>query len=106
MKKNGIVVTGLGAVTAVGTTLDETWEALLAGRCGIGRLTVFSPEGYRTATAGQIREIPPLPAGFEAKRLSRADRVGIVAAAQAIADSGIEIRPAAPIPYLMPNHVN
>lgn len=54
-------------------------------------MTVFSPEGYRTATAGQIREIPPLPAGFEAKRLSRADRVGIVAAAQAIADSGIEI---------------
>lgn len=89
-------MTGLGLVTALGATLDETWESLLAGRCGIGRLTVFSPEGYRTATAAEIRQLPPLPDGTITKRISRADHVALVATAQAFADSGFVVDRDAP----------
>jgi len=85
------VVTGLGAITALGSNLAETWEGLIAGRCGIGPLTAFSPEGYRTGTAGEIKSLPPLSTGMPRKRISRADHVGLVALAQAFEDSGLTV---------------
>ncbi len=91
LESTSIVVTGLGAVTALGSNLDQTWEALVAGKCGIGPLRSFSPEGYRTATAGEIRSLPALPPGVSLRRLSKADHVGLVASAQALSDAGLEI---------------
>jgi 3-oxoacyl-[acyl-carrier-protein] synthase II len=65
---------------------------MLAGECGIRRLTLFDPSEYRTATAAQIDEIPDdfiEPA--RRRRMSRADRIGIVAAREAIAASGLDL---------------
>src|SRR5579862_6231507 len=87
-----VVVTGLGAVTSVGSGLESTWNALVAGECGIGPLTLVDPAAYRTRTAAEIREIrddfidPSLK-----RRMSRADRLGIIAAREAIGNSGLDL---------------
>ena len=84
-------MTGLGAVTSLGPDLESTWEGLVAGRCGIGPLTLFDPARYRTQTAAEIRDIRD---GFidpsVRRRMSRADRIGIIASREAIRNSGLE----------------
>jgi 3-oxoacyl-[acyl-carrier-protein] synthase II len=85
------VVTGLGAVTSLGNTLKETWDGLANGRCGIRRITLFDPTPYRTQLAA---EVPVLPDGFDPalrRRLSRSDVIGLTAAAEALADSGLDL---------------
>ena len=87
------MVTGLGAVTSIGTTVSEFWENLLAGVCGIRPLSLFDATPYRTRTAAEVSEIPD---GFlspsEKRRMSRADLMGIAAAREAIAQSGLDLR--------------
>jgi len=91
MSDRRVVVTGLGAVTAVGGDVAETWSSLVAGRCGIRALTLFDPALYRTQTAAQIDHIPD---SFidprRRRRMSRADRIGIVAAREALGQAGID----------------
>jgi 3-oxoacyl-[acyl-carrier-protein] synthase II len=87
-----VVITGLGAVTSIGASLAEFWENLLAGTCGIGPFSLFDASTYRTQTAAQVREIPD---GFltpaERRRMSRADRMGVAAAREAIAGAGLDL---------------
>src|SRR5689334_9396723 len=87
-----VVITGLGAVTSIGVTLEEFWKNLLAGACGIGPFTLFDATTYRTQTAAQVREIPD---GFltpaERRRMSRADRMGVAAAREALEAAGIDL---------------
>ena len=81
----------MGAVTALGSTLGETWKGLLAGRCGIRPLSLFDASAYRTQTAAEIDEIPDAfltPA--ERRRMSRADRMGVAAAREALEGAGID----------------
>jgi 3-oxoacyl-[acyl-carrier-protein] synthase II len=86
-----VVVTGVGLTTALGTTREETWSGLLAGRCGIGPAKVFDVEGYRSQIAAEVdvdaidRALTPL----ERRRLSRGDRIGVHAAREAMADAGL-----------------
>lgn len=91
-KSRRVVVTGLGAVTSIGTNVADFWKALLEGTCGIRPFSLFDPSGYRTQTAAQVLEIPD---GFlsvsERKRTSRADRMGLAAAREAIAQSGLDL---------------
>jgi 3-oxoacyl-[acyl-carrier-protein] synthase II len=87
-----VVITGLGAVTSIGTSLAEFWKNLLAGTCGIGPFSLFDSTSYRTQTAAQVAEIPDAfltPA--ERRRMSRADRMGVAAAREAIAGSGLDL---------------
>jgi 3-oxoacyl-[acyl-carrier-protein] synthase II len=90
--KRRVVVTGLGAVTSIGTTVSEFWENLLAGVCGIRPLSLFDTSAYRTRTAAEVTEIPD---GFlsaaEKRRMSRADRMGLAAAQEALAQSGLDL---------------
>ena len=91
MGERRVVVTGLGAVTAVGDDVADTWRSLLAGRCGIRTLTLFDPTLYRTQTAAQIESIPDAFIDpTRRRRMSRADRIGIVAAREALAQAGID----------------
>jgi 3-oxoacyl-[acyl-carrier-protein] synthase II len=86
-----IAITGIGLVTALGVTREETWNGLVAGRCGIGPLTAFDSEGYRSRVAGEVT----MPAIFaqltplERRRWSRSDQFGVVAAREAVADAGL-----------------
>jgi 3-oxoacyl-[acyl-carrier-protein] synthase II len=87
-----VVITGLGAVTSIGGTLADFWKSLLSGACGIRPFSLFDPASYRTQTAAQVDEIPD---GFltpaERRRMSRADRMGVAAAREAIAASGLDL---------------
>ncbi len=90
MPERRVVVTGLGAVTSLGTDLASTWAGLVEGRCGIGPITLFDASAFRTNLAAEIRE---LPGGIEPalrRRLSRTDVIGLAAAAEALADSGLD----------------
>jgi 3-oxoacyl-[acyl-carrier-protein] synthase II len=86
-----VVITGIGLVTSIGATRDASWQAMLEGRCGIGPVTVFDPEGFRSTIAAQVNleglahRLTPL----ERRRWSRADQIGVIAADEAIADSGV-----------------
>lgn len=89
-----IVVTGLGAVTAIGHHREAFWRALVAGESGIRPLGLFDPSSYRTQTAAWIDETQ-LDISFlsreERQRSSRADRFGLLAAREAVADSGLDL---------------
>ncbi|HEU5361291.1 MAG TPA: beta-ketoacyl synthase N-terminal-like domain-containing protein, partial [Candidatus Deferrimicrobiaceae bacterium] len=50
-----VVVTGLGAVTPLGVGMGPTWEAILAGRSGVGRITKFDPSDFPTTIAAEIK---------------------------------------------------
>src|ERR1017187_9123563 len=91
MDERRIVVTGLGAVTSLGNDLASTWEGLVAGRCGIGPITLFDASAFRTKLAAEIKE---LPSGFDPvlrRRLSRTDVIGLTAAAEALADADLDL---------------
>jgi len=86
------VVTGIGAVTSIGTDAAEFWSNLLAGKCGIRPVSLFDAVPYRTQTAAEVGEIPD---GFltaaQMRRMSRADRMGLAAAREAVAQSGLDL---------------
>ena len=87
-----VVVTGLGAVTSLGATLAQTWERLLAGACGIRPVSLFDATPYRTQTAAEVSEIPDgFVTAVEKRRMSRADRMGLAAAREAIAQAGLDL---------------
>lgn len=89
-----IAVTGLGAVTAIGSSRETFWQGLVEGRSGIRRLELFDPTEYRTQTAAWIDE-RQLDTSFlsprERRTTSRADRFALLAAREAFADSGLEL---------------
>lgn len=86
-----VVVTGLGAVTSLGLDLKSTWQGLTEGRNGIGPITLFDPTGFRTGLAAEIRELPKGLPDSLTRRLSRTDIIGLSAAAEALADSGLDL---------------
>src|SRR5437762_1679753 len=86
-----VVVTGLGAVTSIGSSVSEFWKNLLAGVCGIRPLSLFDASTYRTQTAAEAPEIPDgLLSPAEKRRMSRADLMGLAAAAEALSQAGLE----------------
>ena len=86
-----IAVTGIGLVTALGATREDSWRRMLAGDCGIRATTVFDTEGYRSRVAGEVdmAAVDADATPLERRRRSRSDRLGMRAAAEALADSGL-----------------
>jgi 3-oxoacyl-[acyl-carrier-protein] synthase II len=78
------VITGCGVVSAVGGSARETWEGLLAGRVGIGPVTLFDTAGERTHLAAEIRSLPATSPG---RRGSRGDVLGVAAALAAVEEA-------------------
>ena len=82
----------MGAVSAIGGTLETFWKSLLDGVCGIRPVSLFDTASYRTRTAAEVTDIPDAfltPA--ERRRMSRADRMGVAAAREAIVASGLDM---------------
>jgi 3-oxoacyl-[acyl-carrier-protein] synthase II len=86
-----IAITGIGLVTSLGTTREQTWERLIAGECGVRPLTVFDSTGYRSRVAAEVAtgEIAARLTPLERRRWSRSDQFGMVAAREALADAGL-----------------
>jgi len=87
-----VVVTGLGAVSPLGLTVDELWDGLTAGRSGIGPITQFDPEDMPTRIAGEVKGFDPTKwINFkEARRMGRATQMAVVAACEALTDAGFD----------------
>lgn len=92
MSDRTVVVTGLGAVSSLGNDLASTWAGLVAGRSGIGPITLFDASGFRTKLAAEVRVLPdPGVSPRIRRRLSRTDVMGLAAAREALADSGLDL---------------
>ena len=87
-----VVVTGLGLVTPVGLTVDETWNNLLAGKSGAATITKYDPTGWAVRFACEVKGFDPLPYidKKEARRYDLFAQYGIAAAHQAMVQAGLE----------------
>ena len=87
-----VVVTGLGALTPVGNTAEETWKNLVAGTSGAGPITRFDASLFKTHFACEVKDFNPndLLDRKEARRMDRFTQFGVVVANEAIADSGLD----------------
>ncbi|QNI66299.1 beta-ketoacyl-(acyl-carrier-protein) synthase II (KASII) [Synechococcus sp. BMK-MC-1] len=90
-----VVVTGLGAVTPIGNSVADYWDGLTSGRNGVAGITLFDASAHACRFAAEVKAFDPT--GFiepkDAKRWDRFSKFGVVAAQQALADSGLEITP-------------
>lgn len=90
-----VVVTGLGAVTPIGNTVSEYWEGLTSAKNGVEAITLFDAAQHACRFAAEVKNFDP--SGFiepkDAKRWDRFCKFGVVAAKQALADSGLTITP-------------
>ena len=92
-ERKRVVVTGLGAITPIGNTLEEYWQGLLAGRNGIDQITLFDPSNHACQIAGEVKGFEPKDylKPKEIKRMDRFAQFGVCASLQAIADAQFKI---------------
>ncbi len=93
-----IVVTGIGAVTPVGSGREEAWTSLLAGRCGIGPVESFDTGSYSVHCGAEIRDFDPTPyfSRLDPRSVGRASQLAIAASRQALDDAGLDLSAVAP----------
>lgn len=90
-----VVITGLGAITAIGSGKDGLWQGILRGESGIRRLTRFDASAFDSQVAGEVTDFDPLT-HFSARRLKRLDRFAqfsLVAAKMALEDAALRPSP-------------
>jgi len=88
-----VVVTGMGLVTPLGTGVEKNWEALIAGRSGIGPITRFDASDFSSRIAGEVRDFDPLE-WIEKKDIKKMDlfiQYALSAAEQAMRQSALKI---------------
>ena len=91
MDRRRVVITGLGAVTPVGLTAAESWQAVRSGVCGIGPITQFDASSQKVSLAAEVKgfDADALLGKQEAKRMGRFTQFAMVSAREALADSGL-----------------
>lgn len=92
MARKRVVVTGLGLVTPVGNTVDESWASITAGKSGVALIDDFDTSGFNTRFGGSVKgfDISPYLNPKDARKMDLFIQYGMAAGAQAINDSGIE----------------
>jgi 3-oxoacyl-[acyl-carrier-protein] synthase II len=94
MELKRVVVTGLGAVTPLGNTVAETWQALIDGVSGAGPVTRFDSSKFKTQFACEVKKFDPLTCFSDRKEARKCDlysQFAIAAAQEAIADCKIDL---------------
>jgi len=86
-----VAVTGLGAITPVGNTAEETWRSAVAGKSGIDFIRSFDADGFPVRVAAEVKDFDPegLAPPKELRRLDRNVQLALGAANEAVADSGL-----------------
>lgn len=88
-----VVVTGMGALCAIGNDVETIWASAIAGRSGIAPITRFDADGYETRFAGEVKDFDP--AGTigrkESRRMDRFSQLAVMATREAVAMSGLDI---------------
>jgi 3-oxoacyl-[acyl-carrier-protein] synthase II len=90
-ERRRVAVTGLGAITPIGEDVESTWESMLLGRSGVGPISLFDTEGYRTTIAAEVPGWDP-EQHFERREVRRVDRFAqffLVAVRQALDHAGL-----------------
>ncbi len=95
MQRRRVVVTGLGIVSPVGSTVPEAWDNVLAGRSGITRVTRFDPSRLSCQIAGEVKgfDVTQYISAKEARRMDIFIHYGMAAGLQAWKDSGVAVTP-------------
>ena len=92
-KKRRVVVTGLGVVSPIGSTIEEFWKSLLEGKSGVKRLRCFDPTHFPCKIAAEVKGFDP--SGYlsakDMKRMDRFVQFAVVAAKMAVADAGLNL---------------
>ena len=93
MEKRRVVITGMGAVTPLGHTVSETWEAARAGVCGIAPITLYDTSSQKVSLAAEVKNFDPTKVldKKEVRRMDRFSQFAMYAAAEAMADSGLDL---------------
>jgi len=92
-RERRVVITGLGAITPLGSTVNKFWDALCKGKSGIGPITKFDTTGFDTRIAGEVKDFDPL-AFIPKKELKKMDtfiQYAMAASIMAVGDSGIDM---------------
>ncbi len=91
-----VVITGLGCVSPLGNNVAETWAAALAGKSGVGPITLFDAQDFETRFAAEVKGFDPaaLLGRKEARRMDRYTQFAVAAAQQALADAQLEVNEA------------
>ena len=91
MSHRRVVVTGLGCISPVGNSVSQSWDNLLAGRSGIDHITQFDASSFACKFAGEVKgfDIGDYIPEKEARHMDRFIHLGLAAACQAVADSGL-----------------
>lgn len=93
MKEIRVVVTGLGAVTPLGNTVDQFWEAAKAGQSGAARISRFDPAAFKTQFACEVKDFEPKN-HLDRNEIKRSDlftQYALYAATEALQDSGLDL---------------
>jgi 3-oxoacyl-[acyl-carrier-protein] synthase II len=95
MKSKRVVITGMGIFCSIGKSVDEFAKSLKEGRSGIGPVTLFDTSKYPSRIGAEIRGYQPEKyfKKRDLKRLSRTDQLGLIAAEEAVKNSGIDSYP-------------
>ena len=93
MSKRRVVITGLGLLTPVGNTVDESWRNIVAGKSGIAPITAFDASAFSARISGSVKNFDPLQyiSNKELKKMDTFIHYGLAAGIQALEDSGLEV---------------
>ena len=88
-----VVVTGMGAITPIGNSVETFWNSLKENKVGIGLLDRFDNSAYKVKLAAQVKDFDPLATmeAKEAKRMELFSQYAVAASAEAIADAGLDL---------------
>ena len=93
MEKRRVVITGIGAVTPLGNTAAESWQAVKDGVCGIAPITLYDHSNQKVSLAAEVKNFDPTVAldKKEARRMDRFTQFAVTAAVEAVQDSGLNL---------------
>lgn len=91
MNNRRVVVTGLGAITPIGNNVEDFWNGIKQGKCGIDEITLFDTTNFKAKLAGEVKNYNPEDYldKKSAKRLDRFSQFAVIASKEAMKDSGI-----------------
>src|SRR5437763_12625793 len=93
-KRNRVVITGMGVLAPNGIGLEAFWKSLLAGRSGIGPITLFDASDLRSRIAGEVKNFDPrdyIEPELKPSRLARHTQLAYAATVMAVRDAGLQI---------------
>lgn len=91
MERRRVVITGLGVISPVGNSVDEAWESVKNGKCGIDTISLFDPSRLPVKIAAEVKDFDVTRYGIEkgvVRKMARFSKFCLAASAQAVADAG------------------